>query len=111
MDSIIGIKTEQSQRFLENGKRIPVTKVRVDDNHVVALMTTEKNGYSSVQIGMGQKKHPTKAALGHAKKANLQNAPRTLKEFRLKENAAEDMIGPPRTTPTLILERNDMQIL
>lgn len=93
MDSILGIKTEQSQRFLENGRRIPVTKVRVDDNYIVSLQTTEKNGYSSVQIGMGQIKHPTKATAGHAKKANLQFSPRTLKEVRLTENPAEDLLG------------------
>lgn len=110
MDSIIGIKTEQSQRFLENGKRIPVTKVRVDDNHVVALMTTEKNGYSSVQIGMGQKKHPTKAALGHAKKANLEKAPRTLKEFRLKDNASEDMLGTTLAIETIFAPGDNVQV-
>lgn len=93
MDSILGIKTEQSQRFLENGRRIPVTKVRVDDNYIVSLQTTDKNGYASVQIGIGQIKHPTKAAAGHAKKANLQFSPRTLKEVRLPENPAEDLLG------------------
>ena len=93
MDSIIGIKTEQSQRFLENGKRVPVTKVTVSNNVVTAIKTSAKHGYSSVQIGMGKLKHPTKAQAGHAKKANLDYAPRTLKEIRLPQDAAEDILG------------------
>jgi large subunit ribosomal protein L3 len=110
MDSIIGIKTEQSQRFLENGKRIPVTKVTIRDNHVVALKTSEKHGYSAMQIGMGQKKHPTKAQMGHAKKANLEFTPRTLKEVRLTENAAEDLVGTVVALETVFAAGDSVQV-
>lgn len=45
MNSILAKKIDQGQKFLENGKRIPVTKLGVDGNVVVAIKT------SSVQLG------------------------------------------------------------
>lgn len=82
MQTILGIKQGQGQRFLENGTRIPVSVVRVPQNTVLAVKTTDKDGYNAVQIGMGEKKKANKALLGHAKKANLTNAPKIIKEVK-----------------------------
>lgn len=51
MNSLLGKKIEQSQKFLENGSRIPVTKLGVDGNVVVAIKTKDKDAYSAVQLG------------------------------------------------------------
>lgn len=89
MQALIGQKKEQSQKFLENGKRIPVTLIDVKDNVVVAIKSVEKDHYQAVQLGFNMKKKATKAELGHAKKgANLEKAPKFLKEVRI-ENAEE----------------------
>jgi large subunit ribosomal protein L3 len=52
MNSMIVKKIEQGQRFLENGLRIPVTKLEVSGNVVVAIKTQIKDHYSAVQLGI-----------------------------------------------------------
>ncbi len=87
MQSLIGIKKVQSQRFLENGKRIPVTLIDVKDNTVVALLSLEKNKYQAVQLGFSMKKKANKAELGHAKGAKLEKAPKFLREVRIVDDS------------------------
>lgn len=84
MQTLIGRKIEQSQRFLENGKRIPVTQVQID-TWVLGVKSVDQHGYAAVQLGAGRKKHPTAAMLGHVKKANLTHVPSFIKETRLSE--------------------------
>jgi large subunit ribosomal protein L3 len=91
MHAIIGQKKGQTQKFLTNGQRVPVTVVEVKDNPVVTVKTLDRDGYISVQLGYGMKKHATKAALGHAKKgANLDKAPYLLQEIRFASDANID---------------------
>ena len=56
MDTLLGKKLLQSQVFLENGIRIPVTHVLVSGNVVVGTKTKEKNGYSAIQLGIKNRK-------------------------------------------------------
>ena len=83
MLGLIGIKGIQSQKFLENGARVPVTQISTGDALVVSLKTQNKDKYSAVQLGIGIKKKTSKAILGHAKKAGADMAPRFLKEIRV----------------------------
>ncbi len=85
IQTLIGQKIDQTQKFLENGRRIPVTEVAVADNFVVQVKTTEKDAYTAVQLGWGIKKKPFKAASGHAGKAKLTNVPTVLREVRLQD--------------------------
>ncbi len=55
MNSILAKKIEQGQEFLENGRRIPVTKLMVNGNVVVAIKTKEKDKYSAVQLGFDKR--------------------------------------------------------
>ena len=52
---IIGIKYGMTQIFDENGAVIPVTVVKTEPNQVTGLRTLEENGYSAVQLGIGEK--------------------------------------------------------
>ena len=83
MQALLGKKIEQSQRFLEDGTRIPVTAVYVVGNSVVQIKTEEKDKYSAVQLGFGIKKNPKPSILGHAKKAELKTTPSFLREVRV----------------------------
>jgi large subunit ribosomal protein L3 len=83
MLALIGQKKIQSQRFLENGRRIPVTLIDVKDNTVIAVKTADKDKYQAVQLGFSMKKKATKAELGHAKGAKLDKAPKFLKEVKI----------------------------
>lgn len=90
IQTLIGQKIDQAQNFLQNGKRIPVTEIAVSQNVVLQVKTLEKDNYQAVQIGAGFKKKPTKAFLGHVKKAGKDlTAPLKIREVSL-ENVTTD---------------------
>lgn len=89
MQTLIGVKKSQSQRFLENGMRIPVTLIDVKGNVVVSHKTADKDKYSALQLGYGAKKNGTRAEVGHAKGAKLDKAPKFLKEVKIKDDSEE----------------------
>lgn len=88
INTLIGQKTDQTQSFLENGNRIPVTEISVAENVVLQVKTPEIDKYSAVQLGIGAKKKSNKAILGQAKKAGITNAPIKIKEVR---NAPDEL--------------------
>ncbi len=92
MQAILGQKKSQTQKFLENGTRIPVTILSVGGNVVTQVKQVDKEGYVGVQIGFGQKKHAGRALLGHAKKAGMGTAPRFIREVRLPSDTAGDTL-------------------
>jgi len=91
MQTLIGTKKSQSQKFLENGTRIPVTLIDIKNNWVVSHKTLELDKYQAVQLGFSMKKKASKAELGHAKGANLGKAPKFLREVRI---LADDEVLP-----------------
>lgn len=88
INTLIGKKIDQTQKFLENGKRVPVTLISVGDNAVLQVKTSEKDGYSAAQLGFGTKKKATKALVGHSKKAGFDKTAAFVKEVRLEESDA-----------------------
>ena len=81
MKFILGKKLGMSQVFKDD-KVIPVTLIESGPNFVTQVKTKEKDGYSAVQLGFGEKKEKNikKPQKGHLKKiGNL----RWLKEFRI----------------------------
>jgi large subunit ribosomal protein L3 len=88
---VIAKKLGMTRLFLEDGKQVPVTVLQLDNLQVVAQRTTEKDGYTAVQLGAGQAKakRTTAAMRGHFAKANV--APkRKIAEFRVSpENLIE----------------------
>jgi len=109
MNALIGQKTEQVQRFLEDGKRIPVTVLRVPEISVTQLKLAEKDGYTAVQLGIGTRTPKTvnKPLAGHIKQSGAKMAPLFLQEIRL--TGASDL---PQVGDTLkaveILEPGDI---
>ena len=83
MKGILGRKIGMTQVFAKNGKLIPVTVVEVAPNIVTQIKTKETDGYEAIQLGVFDRKEnrATKAAAGHAKKANT-TPKRFLKEIR-----------------------------
>lgn len=80
LQGLIGKKIDQTQTFLEDGQRIPVTEVSVSDNVVLQVKTPETDKYTAIQLGFGVKKKPIQSRVGHSKKAGIDNAPATIKE-------------------------------
>ena len=83
---LIAKKLGMSRIFTGDGKHIPVTLLKVEDLQVVAVMTKEKNGYTSVQLGAANKRadRTTKAERGHFAKAKVEPKQKVV-EFRVSE--------------------------
>ena len=77
-------KLGMSRVFDSNGSHIPVTILHLDKCQVVSSMTEEKNGYSAIQIGVGEIKDKklTKSMQGHFKKNKVEPKLK-LSEFRV----------------------------
>lgn len=87
---VIAKKLGMTRLFLEDGKQIPVTVLQMDNVQVVAQRTSEKDGYSAVQLGTGtvKAKNVSKPMRGHFAAAKVEPK-RKLTEFRV---APENMI-------------------
>jgi large subunit ribosomal protein L3 len=83
----------QTQKFLTDGTRIPVTEITLSATPVISLKTFEKDGYDAVQLGMGVRKHPNKALMGHTKGANVKSAPQFLREVRVIDTVEMPKLG------------------
>lgn len=86
---LIGNKLGMTRSFTEEGKSIPVTVIKIEDNYITQIKTVENDGYVALQISTGTRKHINKPMAGHFAKANV--APgRTMSEFRLETNDKVD---------------------
>jgi large subunit ribosomal protein L3 len=81
---LIAKKVGMTRVYTESGEHVPVTVLQLDRNQVVAHRTDEKDGYTALQIGMGnvKVKNTTRALRGHFAKANVEPK-RKLAEFRV----------------------------
>jgi len=83
MKGIIGKKIGMTSIFGQDGKQIACTIIEAGPCTVTQVKTLEIDGYSAVQLALGDKKekHSTKSEINHYAKA--QTAPkRFVKEFR-----------------------------
>ena len=88
---VIAKKLGMTRLFMEDGRQIPVTVLHMENVQVVAQRTSERDGYSAVQLGAGdaKAKNTTQPMRGHFAVAKV--APkRKLAEFRVTPDA---MIG------------------
>jgi large subunit ribosomal protein L3 len=84
---IIAKKVGMTRLFMEDGKQIPVTVLSLDGLQVVDQRTSERDGYTAVQLGAGsvKAKRTSKALRGHFAKANVEPK-RKVAEFRVSED-------------------------
>lgn len=90
MKFILGRKLNMTQHFLENGEMLPLTAILAGPCVVTQIRTTEKDGYSAVQVGFGKKNHVNKPMEGHLKAAGKVAV---LREFRLNADSEEYKVG------------------
>ncbi len=85
---VIAKKVGMTRLFMEDGRQIPVTVLQLDKLQVVAQRTTEKDGYTAVQLGAGtaKAKRTSKAMRGHFAAAKVEPK-RKVAEFRVDEDA------------------------
>jgi large subunit ribosomal protein L3 len=78
--------------FTEAGDSVPVTVIEVLPNRVTTLKSDERDGYSAVQVTVGQRKPDrlSKAAAGHFAKLGVEPG-EGLWEFRLNGDEAGEL--------------------
>ena len=81
---LIAQKLGMTRIYTEDGIQVPVTVLKVDNCQVVAQKTSDKDGYTALQLGAGvpKIKRLTKAERGHFAVAKVEPK-RKLKEFRV----------------------------
>ena len=85
MIGLLGRKVGMTQFFDERGEAIPVTIIEAGPCTVTELRSTQRDGYTAVQLGFGTNKESrfTRPVLGQFKKRNLPPL-RHLREFRVE---------------------------
>jgi len=79
---LIGRKVGMTQVFQPDGTMVAVSVVQVTPNTVTRLRTPERDGYTAVQLGAGERRRLTKPVAGQ-----LKDLPRVrnIREFRLDD--------------------------
>ena len=86
MLGIIGRKVGMTQVFNEKGDAVPATLIEAGPCPIVQVKTQEKDGYTALQLGFGDKreKNLTKPVIGQYKKAGVP-ARAMLREFLIDD--------------------------
>ena len=86
---LIGRKVGMTQVFQPDGTMVGVSVVQITPNTVTRLRTPDRDGYTAVQLGAGERRKLTKPVAGQ-----LKDLPRvaTIREFRL-DSADEYTVG------------------
>jgi large subunit ribosomal protein L3 len=101
MIGLIGRKIGMTQIFNEQGQQIPCTVIEAEPNTVLQVTSKDAAGFAAVQLGSGTQRvrrenakgertprgrRASKAAVGHARAAGLENAPPAIiRSVRLDE--------------------------
>ena len=89
---LIGRKRGMTRVFTEQGDSIPVTVIEVSPNRVTQVKTVETDGYSALQVTIGEKRNSlvNKPQKGHFSKAGTE-AGEGLWELRLNDTEGTDL--------------------
>src|ERR1700750_3136095 len=91
---LLGQKIGMTSVYDANGRMRPVTVIAAGDNGVVRRLTAADDGYSALKVGVDVQRESrvNKAELGECTKAGVEPK-KFVREFRLKEDAAEGEIN------------------
>ena len=89
---VIARKIGMTRVFDDTGKHVPVTVLQLDNVQVVAQKTSDRDGYTALQLGAGtaKVKRVSKAMRGHYSKSSVLPK-RKLAEFRVSDDAMIDI--------------------
>ena len=94
MAGIIGKKIGMTSVYSAEGKNLPCTLIEAGPCVVTQIKSEEKDGYSSVQLGFGEKKdkHTSNALKGHFSKAGTSPKKKLVEFKRFSEANLGDVI-------------------
>jgi large subunit ribosomal protein L3 len=92
VDKIYGKKIGMSRYFVEEGRSVPVTIVKIEPCVVIQKKTTLKDGYEAIQIGFSEEKEnrTNKPMKGHFQKAGTQYF-NYLREIRVEDSGEYEL--------------------
>jgi large subunit ribosomal protein L3 len=110
MPGIIGKKVGMTSIYSAAGKLVPCTVIEAGPCVVTQIKTTEKDGYSAVQIGFQDKKdkHTSQPMKGHFKKAGV-TPKRHIAEFHDYEG--EITLGQTLTVDSVFTEGENVDVI
>ncbi len=84
--ALVATKVGMTQQWDEEGRIVPVTVLRINDCRVVQVKTTERDGYTAVQVTYGQRaaQKLNRPQAGHFDRAGVEPGQR-LVELRMDE--------------------------
>lgn len=83
INTILGKKLEMTSAFDAKGHRVPLTVIEAGPCSIIQVKTKDKDGYTSVQLGFGEKKKAKKPLRGIIQKVGIKTIPRYIKEARI----------------------------
>lgn len=85
---LIARKVGMTHIYSENGLAVPVTLLKADENYVIDVKTTQRDGYNAIVLGYGEGKasRVSKSVRGTCAKANVKPV-KHIKEFRIAADA------------------------
>ena len=89
---VIAKKLGMTRLFMDDGRQIPVTVLQLENLQVVAQRTSERDGYTAVQLGAGaaKAKRVSQQMRGHFAAAKVEPK-RKVAEFRVSEDNLIDV--------------------
>ena len=91
MKALITRKVGMTSTIADDGVVQAITLLSTDANVITQVKTTESDGYTAVQVGMGTAKHVGKSLAGHFKKAEATS--KVVREFRIDEISEDLTVG------------------
>jgi len=89
---LIAKKLGMSRILMDDGTQVPVTLLELSDCRVVGQKTQERDGYTALCLGLGQKKLKKVSRAEKEKYAQLNVSPPLIaKEFRVSQDAMVDI--------------------
>ncbi|MEZ5896123.1 MAG: 50S ribosomal protein L3 [Parvularculaceae bacterium] len=89
---LVARKVGMTRVYHDDGEHVPVTVLQLEGCQVVGQRTADKDGYTALQLGAGEKKvkRTTKAERGQFAKANVEPKQKVV-EFRVSEDNLVDV--------------------
>lgn len=106
MKAFIARKVGMTSSIAEDGVLTAVTLLSATPNVITQIKNVEQDGYTAIQIGMGDSKKHGKSLLGHLKLSK--RTPSVLKEFRIISNEIPEDLSVGTVTSADVFDVGDI---
>ncbi len=107
VNKLLAQKLRMEQRFDQNGFVVPITILKAPSGVVFQIKNNEIDGYSAIQIGVGEKKTAGKSLLGKTKKVGIKDSPTSLYECPVSEEEAKEYKLGQEIKPNIVFQVGD----